>query len=135
MERKIGFDNHNYRLTEYTVSHVKYEILFCTREKRKIFKNVKIRERFIEIMETRLRLYGLIVLNMTVGDNYVNLCLSALPDCSPSDVFNIIKKESRIIKDEFSELSRIPNLWTKKFMISTDEISDETIRKYVEDEI
>ncbi|MCR4653850.1 MAG: IS200/IS605 family transposase [Eubacterium sp.] len=132
MERKIDINKQDYNCTGDIVSNIKYEIIFCTRERRKIFKNVKIRDRFMNIMETRLHLYGLIIINMKVCDYYVDLYLRALPDCSPVDAFNIIKKESRIIKDEFPELGNMPNLWTRKSMISTDDISEETKRKYVE---
>ncbi len=40
---------------------------------------------------------------------------------------------SKIIRDEFPELARIPSLWTRSYFVSTaGMVSKDTIKKYVE---
>ena len=42
---------------------------------------------------------------------------------------------SRIIRNEFEELSKMPSLWTRSYFVSTaGNVSSETIKKYVENQ-
>lgn len=42
---------------------------------------------------------------------------------------------SRILREEFSELSKMPGLWTRSYFVSTaGNVSSETIKKYVENQ-
>ena len=60
--------------------------------------------------------------------------LNCLPSLSSSDIMQQIKGyTSKILRDEFTELSKMPSLWTRNYFVSTDgNIGRETIKKYVE---
>lgn len=45
----------------------------------------------------------------------------SLPTLSPSDVMQQIKGyTSKVLREEFAELSKMPSLWTRSYFVSTD---------------
>ena len=59
-----------------------------------------------------------------------------IPTLSPSDIMQQIKGyTSKILREEFSELSKMPSLWTRSYFVSTaGNVCSETIKKYVENQ-
>ena len=59
-----------------------------------------------------------------------------LPTQSPSDIMQNIKGyTSKILREEFSELNKMPSLWTRSYFVSTTgNVCSETIKKYVENQ-
>ena len=42
---------------------------------------------------------------------------------------------SRALRDEFSELKKMPSLWTRSYFVSTaGNVSSETVKRYVEEQ-
>jgi len=66
--------------------------------------------------------------------DHTHMFLNCLPSLSPSDIMQKIKGiTSRVLRDEFSQLSKMPSLWTRSYFISTaGNVSSDTIKKYVE---
>lgn len=62
--------------------------------------------------------------------------LNCPPALSSSDIMQQIKGyTSRILREEFNELSKMPSLWTRNYFVSTAEtVCSETIKKYVENQ-
>lgn len=71
---------------------------------------------------------------------YENDCFTIrkdlLPTLSPSDIIQQIKGyTSKILREEFFELSKMPSLWTRSYFVSTaGNVCSETIKKYVENQ-
>jgi len=59
--------------------------------------------------------------------------LNCLPTLSPSDLMQKIKgRTSKILRDEFIKLKKMPSLWTRSCFISTaGNVGSETIKTYV----
>lgn len=55
---------------------------------------------------------------------------------SPSKIMKIIKgKTSRVIRQEFEHLSKMPSVWTRSYFVSTaGNVSSEIIKRYVENQ-
>jgi putative transposase len=69
--------------------------------------------------------------------DHVHLFLKAKPTASPHWIVGQLKGyTSRILRQEFKILrTRIPTLWTRSYYIETiGHISEETIKKYIEDQ-
>ena len=68
--------------------------------------------------------------------DHSHMFLNCLPTLSPSDVMQQIKRyTSKILREEFSELSKMPSLWTRSYFVSTaGNVCRETIKKYVENQ-
>ena len=68
--------------------------------------------------------------------DHTHMFLNCLPMFSPSDIMQKIKGgTSRVLREEFLELSKMPSLWTRSYFVSTaGSVSSETIKKYVENQ-
>ena len=129
----MHMDN-QYKRTTTTVSFINYHFVFCPRFRRKIFDIPGVEERFKELVSFICEKNAIEILAMKCHHDHAHLFLSCLPAHSPSDVIKFIKGgTSKELRSEFSRLSRMPNLWTRSFFVSTaGNVSAETIRRYVE---
>lgn len=74
------------------------------------------------------------VIAIECDNDHTHMFLSATPILSPSKIMQEIKGyTSRALKSEFSELSKMPSVWTRSYFVSTaGVVSSETIKMYVE---
>ena len=126
--------NNDYRHTKTTVSMLNYHIVFCPRYRRKIFDIPGVEDRFKELVAEKCAAIGVEILAMECHRDHTHLFLNCLPKQSPAFIVAQIKGcTSRTLRDEFSKLSKMVNLWTRSYFVSTaGDVSSETIRKYVE---
>ena len=70
---------------------------------------------------------------MECVEDHVHLFLKCWPTQSPADIMKKIKgASSRVLRDEFPQLSGMSSLWTRSYFVSTaPKISSETIKQYV----
>lgn len=123
-----------YNRTKTTVSQLNYHFVFCPRYRRKIFLNDEIDTRFKALVVDISASHQFDILALETDSDHCHLFISALPKYSPADIMNKIKGgSSRILRDEFPELSAAPSLWTRSYFVSTaGQVSSETIQHYVE---
>ncbi len=123
-----------YKQTKTTVSLINYHFVFCPRYRRKIFLIPGVEDRFKELVRDVCIQNDIEILAMECHKDHVHLFVSVLPQLSIPEIMRIIKgRTSRILRDEFQELSRMPNLWTRSYFVSTaGNVSSETIQWYVE---
>ena len=62
--------------------------------------------------------------------------LNCLPTQSPSNIMQYIEGyTSKVLREEFEILRKMPSLWTRSYFISTaGNVCSETIKKYVENQ-
>ena len=62
--------------------------------------------------------------------------ISVEPNTSPNSVVKAFKgRSSGFLREEFSELLRLPSLWTRSYFLSTaGNVASETIQKYIENQ-
>jgi len=124
----------DYTRTKTTVSLLNYHFVFCPRYRRKIFDIPGVEERFKELVTERCDQIGITILAMECHHDHAHLFLSALPKQSPASIMNEIKGcTSKALRYEFDQLSKMPNLWTRSYFVSTaGNVSSQTIQRYVE---
>lgn len=124
------------RRTSTTVSMINYHFVFCPRYRRKIFLIEGVDTRLKELISEVCEKNEMNVIAMECHVDHVHLFLNAGPNKSPSEIMKVIKGgTSHQIRREFEKLSRMPNLWTRSFFVSTaGEVSSETIKNYVENQ-
>ena len=122
-----------YTRTTTTVSLINYHFVFCPRYRRKIFDIPNVEARFKELTRIRCNELGIEILAMECHRDHVHLFLSCMPTQSPAFIMKEVKgASSHVLRKEFSALSRMPNLWTRRYFVSTaGNVSSETIEWYV----
>lgn len=123
-----------YKYTNTTVSLINYHFVFCPRYRRKIFMIPDVEQRFKELVKIKCKELDIEIIAIECDKDHTHIFLNCPPILSPSDIMQQIKGYTgRILRKEFLELSKMPNLWTRSFFISTaGNVSSKTIKMYVE---
>ena len=125
-----------YRRTKTTVSLINYHFVFWPRYRRKIFNIPKVEERLKHIVKYVCKELDIEIIAIECDKDHTHMFLNCLPTLSPSDIMQKIKGvTSRVLRDEFKELSKMPSLWTRSYFVSTaGNVCSETVKKYVENQ-
>lgn len=128
--------DNNYRYTNTTAFLINYHFVFCPRYRRKIFLISDVEKRFKELVKIKCKELEIEIIEIECDKDHVYMFLNCLPTLSPSDIMQQIKGyTSKILREEFVELSKMPSLWTRSYFVSTvGNVCSETIKKYVENQ-
>lgn len=123
-----------YKTTSTTVSFINYHFVFCPRYRRKIFNIPGLETRFKELVKEECRKRDIDILAMECHKDHVHMFVSVYPQMNIPDIMRYIKgSTSRVLREEFPKLEKMPSLWTRSYFVSTaGNVSAETIRRYVE---
>jgi len=79
---------------------------------------------------------GFDVLILEVQPDHVHLFVSTYPQLGCHKIIRSIKgRSSRLLRQEFPELLRLPSMWTHSYFVSTaGNVSSETIKRYIEEQ-
>lgn len=126
--------NNEYRKTKTTVSLINYHFIFCPRYRRKIFDIPNVEDRFKDLVSIICKEMNIEIIAIECDKDHTHMFLNCLPTMSPADVMQKIKgATSKILREEFKELEKMPSLWTRSYFVSTaGNVCSETIKKYVE---
>ncbi|MBU3217718.1 IS200/IS605 family transposase (plasmid) [Clostridium estertheticum] len=125
-----------YRTTKTTVSLINYHFIFCPRYRRKIFLIPNVEERFKQMVKFICEELEIEIIAIECDKDHTHMFLNCIPTLSPSDIMQKIKGvTSRVLREEFNELKKMPSLWTRSYFISTEgNVKSETVKKYVENQ-
>ena len=123
-----------YRRTNTTVSLINYHFIFCPRYRRKIFLIPNVEVRFKTLVKEKCKELNIEIIAIECNKDHTHMFLNCLPTFSSSDIMQSIKGyTSKILREEFVELQKMPSLWTRNYFASTaGNVCSETIKKYVE---
>ena len=123
----------SFRKTKTTVSLLNYHFVFCPRYRRKIYLNEQVDLRFKELVQQICENENFKIIAMETDKDHCHLFLNVLPTYSPADVMAKEKGDtSKIIREEFLHLNRMPSLWTRCYFVSTaGNVSSQRIKRYV----
>ena len=126
----------NYRRTASTVSLINYHFVFCPRYRRKIFLIKGVEDRFKKLVTEICKELNISIIALECDKDHVHMFLNCLPTLSPSYIMAKLKgATSKILREEFKQLCRMPSLWTRSYFVSTaGEVCSETIKQYVENQ-
>lgn len=125
--------NQQYRHKEMSVFLLNYHLIFCPKRRRSVFKG-SVKERLEEIIHEVAKDIEAEVLALEVMPDHVHLFVSAVPQMAPNVVVGRFKgASSRILRQEFPHLLKLPSLWTRSYFLSSaGNVSSSTIRRYIE---
>jgi putative transposase len=107
--------------------------VWIPRRRRKVLvERVKIR--LNELILQKTNELGVDILAIEIMPDHVHLFVNTVPNMSIQQLmFRIKGFTSRILRQEFPHLKRMPSMWTSSYFASTaGNVSSETIRKYIE---
>lgn len=125
--------DNKYRRTQTTVSYINYHFVFCPRYRRKIFDIPGVEDRFKAVITELCSKHDITILAMECHVDHAHLFLNCPPKLSPAEIMHTIKGgTAKVLLAEIPKLSKMPNLWTRSYFVSTaGEVSSDTIIWYV----
>lgn len=125
-----------YRRTNTTVSLINYHFVFCPRYKIKIFLIPNVEKRFKHLVKYICEEMEIEIIAMECDKDHTHMFLNCLPTLNPMDIMQKIKgATSRLLRDEFPELKKMPSLWTRSYFVSTaGNVLSETVKEYGENQ-
>jgi putative transposase len=113
-----------------------FHIIWCPKYRRKVLVN-GIDERLKELLLEKAAELNIEIEKMEVMPDYVHLFIKSKPTLAIHYIINQLKGFTSVtLRKEFPKLkSRLPTLWTRSYYVeSVGHISEDTIRKYIEDQ-
>lgn len=125
----------NFKHFDSTFSMIKYHLVFCPRYRRKIFLIDGVEARFKELVHQICEQNNIDIVAIECDIDHCHIFVVAPPTNSPHDVMKAIKNATTsAFKQEFSELSMASAIWTRSYLASTEPVSSELIKEFVENQ-
>jgi len=124
-----------WKKSETCVFNIAYHLIWCPKYRRKVLVG-QVETRLKELLVQKAEEIGVDIAQMEVMPDHVHLFVKTPPTLAPQFVVQQLKGySSHILREEFSQLARMPSLWTRSYYCeSVGHISEETIRQYIEDQ-
>ena len=121
-----------YRHSRHSVSLMNFHFVWIPRRRRKVLVG-EVAHRLEEIIKEIASELELNVLAMKIMPDHVHLFDSCPPNIAADQVmFRIKGRSSRILRQEFPHLQKMPSMWTRSYFVSTaSNVSSETIKRYI----
>jgi putative transposase len=109
-----------------------YHFVFCPKRRKKVLVD-DVRARLIELLHQKVQVMRWDIMAPPVMPDHVHLFLGVNPDVTPTQVMHHLKGfTSRVLRQEFPRLLRLPSLWTRSYFVSTaGNVSAATIERYI----
>ena len=128
--------NERWTTSNKAVYNIGYHLIWCPKYRRKVLLGA-VANRLKELLCEKTASIGVHIEIMEVMPDHVHLFVKAPPTLPPHYIVQQVKGySSRELRKEFPKLkSRLPTLWTRSYYCeSVGHISQETIRRYIEDQ-
>ena len=125
-----------YKYASHCVYNMGFHIIWCPKYRRKVLVD-GIDERLKELLLEKAEDLEIQIDQMEVMPDHVHLFIKSKPTLAIHHIINQLKGFTSVtLRKEFPKLkSRLPTLWTRSYYVeSVGHISEETIRKYIEDQ-
>jgi putative transposase len=122
---------------ETSIFLLNYHIIFCPKRRRKILVGA-VKERLEQLLRETCAEIDCEILALEILPDHLHLFVSTVPQMAPNQITARLKgKSSRILRQEFPFLLKMPSLWTRSSFFSTAGNEDfsaasETIKRYIE---
>jgi putative transposase len=127
-------------MSEYThgrhaVYAIKYHLVWIPKRRKPVLVG-EIAARLRAICEEVAADNGWTILELAIQPDHVHLFVEATVREAPYQVVRAFKgRSSRLLREEFPELLKLPSLWTRAYFAATvGHVSQETIARYIEEQ-
>ena len=132
----IKLPSSRWKRSNKSVFNIGYHLIWCPKYRRKVLvdgKDVRLKE----LLREKANSMEWTIESMEVMPDHVHLFVKAAPTDSPHWIVQQLKGYySRMMREEFPDLKRrLPSLWTRSYFCgSVGHISEESVKKYIEDQ-
>ena len=134
MPLKISNKKRDYRTTNKTIYSCQYQVIWCTKYRRKVL-DTQIQGRLKQLINEKQDEYGYQIREVETQPEHVHLLIEIPPTNSVDKIVGKIKGyTSKVLREEYPSLkSRLPSLWTRsKFVSSCGGVTLQVIKDYIE---
>lgn len=130
MRKQLG----GYRHAPHSVGLATVHLCFIPKRRRPVLKG-QIRSRLAEIFQSVASDKGWLIRSLEIAPDHVHLLIEYDSKHSISQVAQAFKgRSSRVLRQEFSSLLRLPSLWPRSYFYeTTGKVSTAKIQAYIED--
>jgi putative transposase len=116
-----------------SVSLVNYHFVFCPKRRKQVLVG-PVKARLEELILSKAAEIDCQVVRLAVQPDHVHLFISCPPTLAPHQVVHRLKGyTSRVLRQEFPHLLKLPSLWTRSYWVSTaGNVSSATVQRYIE---
>ena len=105
----------------YYTYQIRLHFVFCTRYRRKIFRNAAVRERCEFLIRETAANEGMHIVYLSCSEHKVHLTADCSPYHQPHQLQSTIKRTtSRHLRTEFAHLSGLSSIWTRECLVMSD---------------
>lgn len=118
--------------TNHAVYQVNYHCVWSPARRKKVLIG-NVAKRLHELCQAVTVERGWTILNLAIQPDYVHLFVEATPNEAPYEIVRAFKgRSSRILRQEFPHLLKLPSLWTHAYFCRTaGDISAAVIEQYI----
>lgn len=131
----MGSNRTDHRRSAHAVHAVKYHFVFCPKRRRRVLKGA-VAKRLRQIIEEVAAENEWEIIKLAILPDHVHLFLQADTRHAPYQVVRAFKgRSSRLLRDEYKHLLKLPSLWTRSYYCgTTGRVSEETVKRYIEEQ-
>lgn len=124
-----------YRKSDKRVYNLNYHIVYCPKFRKKCLVG-DVALRCEQLMREKCAELGCEVVALEIMPDHIHLFLAATPDLAPNHIVAQLKGyTSRVLRQEFPMLLKMPSLWTRSYYIgAVGHASDTVVQAYLENQ-
>jgi putative transposase len=121
-----------YRHKTTSVTLINYHFVWIPKRRKKVLiENVA--KRLEELLYEKTKELDCEIIALEIMEDHVDLFLCCPPTLAPDQImFRLKGFTSRVLRQEFPHLLKLPSMWTRSYFCSTaGDASSETIKRYI----
>lgn len=121
--------------SNHAAYQVCYHFVWIPKRRKKVLVNV-VAERLREICDEVANEHGWTILRLVIRPDHVHLFVEATPREAPHEIVRAFKgRSSRLLRQEFPHLLKLPSLWTHSYLCRTaGNVSAAGIERYIREQ-
>lgn len=124
-----------YQHENTSVHMMMYHFIWIPKRRKKVLMG-KIKNRLGQLIKQKTKDLNCKIIQLEIMPDHVHMFITSKPIISPNKLIGQIKGyTSRILRQEFPELLKLPALWTRSYWVSTaGNVSQAVIRRYIQEQ-
>ena len=120
----------------HAVYSIRYHFVWIPTRRKPVLVN-EVAKRLREIFQSVAADRGWTILELVIQPDHIHLFVEATTREAPYQIAHAFKgRSSRLLRQEFSHLLKLPSLWTRAYVCTTvGHVSTTTIERYIQEQL